>query len=675
MLAMQARQKLAAAQDLHAIESMQALQKLVCTPSREQEVDWHLPVEGDTELHTAIRRGDSDGDDSLHVLLLHGQGAGIEVRNKRGDTPLLLASQTDRSGHYTPTLFSYPLDVNAKNVAGFTALYYAMEKNDDGCMEKLLKNGANPNFVDEGGNTLLHIAAQSDAFYAAGQLARSKRYTLSPNQLNKSGLAPLHIAILKNFKHTACSILWEANANPNTLMAGENPLIFAIRNELIEIIRDLVKKGADASAKDAMGNSALDLALTRRDNISIMGILLDHGEKPDVKDADGNTPLVRAVKDNDAAAVRTLSYHAADPNIPDAHGVMPIFHAVKNNDINLVGALLSHGASLEAKDANGNTPLACALQNDDTDMAFTLICHGANPNIPGADGVMPIFHALRLDDLSSAAHLVENGARLDIRDAEGNTPLHLAVQFANLVSLMIAHEARVDAVNKAGDTPLHCVESMAPITSYLLRLFGADINLKNKEGRTPYEKAEHYCRDVRMLDGRLLDILEPPRPYGLIGWFSGEQPKASHLASAESYGITLANLPGIQLEDTRSFDIVVPGQDSRIERLDDDEQAAAATRVPEESERAQELQPRGSVRTGWQVGTEFVKQAAACFCPRKRAVEQSHDSAQAVSNPRPESALPISANPQGRTAPLLCFDDPDVTQSSTKHRFFVPGQP
>jgi ankyrin repeat protein len=623
-LVMRARQRLAAAQDLHTLENIQTLQRLVCMPSREQETDWQLAVEGDTELHTVIRKKDTD---MLEALLQQSQ-ADINTHNKRGDTPLLLAAQTGMGQYYTHTLLGYPLNVDAKNAAGFTALYYAIKKNDCGCMRLLLKHGADTSFVDEDGNTLLHIVAQSDAFHAAGKLAFYK-CKLNPNQLNRYGLAPLHIAMLKNFKNegTTHSILWDAGAYPDTPMAGESPLIFAIRNELMEVINDLLKKGADANAKDAMGNSALDLALTRRYNTAIMDELLRYGAKPDIKDAEGNTPLARA------------------------------------------------------------------LNNDDIDAASTLIAYGADPNTPGANGIMPIFHALRLKELHCAAKMVEHEANIHVRDAEGNTPLHFAVEFENLVSVLISRGADIGAVNIHGDTPLHCIENMTPISAYVLRLYGADINLKNNDGLTPYEKAVSYCRRVRYLDGRLLRILEPAGSYKLLGWLSGARPKTSSLASAREYGITLADLPGIQAEDTRSVGFVVPGQDSRIECVDDNgEQAAAVAQAPEEPAHTQEPQPRGNLsthilRTGGQIGTKFWKRTVACFCPWTCTATQSLESAPPAASPEPAPVSPVvmtdealapatSAQPQKRADSLLHFDDPSSDNTCTiKQRFLAHSQP
>jgi hypothetical protein len=451
-------------------------------------------------------------------------------------------------------------------------------------MGMLLKHGANPYFADDDGNTLLHVAAQSDAFDCATHLARY----LNPNQRNRYDLVPLHIAILKNFKYTAQSILQLAGTDPNIPMAGESPLIFAIRNELLEVIRDLVGKGADVNAQDAMGNSALHLALTRRDNIPIMYELLKHGANPNAKDANGDTLLVCAIKNKDGDAVRALLQYKADPNIPDANGDTPLVHAIKNKDILAVQALIENGT---------------------------------NPNIPDANGVMPIFLILQqLKDLHCAFCLVDHGANLYVRDAEDNTPLHLAVQFESLVSLLINRGLDVNAVNIHGDAPLHCVESITPRSAYVLRWNGADINLKNKEGLTPYEKAGCYLRRGGSIDGRLSRILEEPT-----------------LASAIDYGITLTGLPG--MDDTRVARFVELGKGSRIERVGGS-------------------QPGDCVH----IGGQLWKQVVAWFCPRARNPEQSDDSVQPASSSGPAVVNPVAMT-AGASAPSIGASPRDSTDA------------
>ena len=652
MLAMQAKKRIAEAQDAHIMGQIQALRAGTCM--HEQNADWHVAVPGDTELHAALRKKDGD---LLQVLLQKSEARDINSCNARGDTPILLVSQMGDYRNALCTLLRYPnCDVNVKNNAGYPALYYAAKMNCSACIKALIKRGAMVKFVDTDGNGLLHIAAEADASFSIEALAA---YGLDPNQLNKKGLSPLHIALLKNHKWSALSILqYYTQVNPNILLAGENPLLFAIRSCSLEVIRSLVAKEADVNAKDAMGNRALDLALTREDSVAIIDQLVKYGVNPDTKDIDGMMPLMYAIKNRDIDMVMSLIGAGANPNLPDANGAMPLMYAVKNRDaemvMSLIGAganpnlpdvkgamplmyavknrdaemvrtLLFHKANPNSKDANGDTPLSYAIKNKDMEIVGTLIESGADPDMPGSDGVLPIFALMQIDNPDYVRSLIKKGANVFVRDAEGNTPLHFAVRFDSLTHLLLERGVHANEVNKKGNTPLHCVKNtMTPISAYLLRCCGADVNIKNKAGFTPYKKALRYCKRRRPLDGRILDILEN---------------KA--LVCARDYGIIVDHFPGM------SNTTVMREHDSRVEQLDDGSDGHVEAAAPA-AQQKEGLLTR-LVCAGWQQSMDTFKHVTHCLCPRAQVTVAQGDSVQpaaglAESVPAEgEAVLPSSA--------------------------------
>ena len=84
--------------------------------------------------------------------------------------------------------------------------------------------------------------------------------------------------------------------------------------------------------------------------------------------------------------------------------------------------------------------------------------------------------------------LIDAGANLEAVDLNGHTPLQFAANFANaeIVSLLLDAGANVNAVSDLGSTALHlaaldCVE--------VLLAAGADINVRDNSGRTPFDNA------------------------------------------------------------------------------------------------------------------------------------------------------------------------------------------
>ena len=153
---------------------------------------------------------------------------------------------------------------------------------------------------------------------------------------------------------------------------------------------------------------------------------------------------------------------------------------------------------INTPDAQGRTPLRQAAFGDDPDMVRALIRSGANPNLADGQGKTPLQHAQSAD---VATALVAGGADLEVRDEKGRTPLHNAVynpmqgahgaQYANrdLTHALLTSGADVNAVDRDGRTPLHLTQD--PTTAGNLMKAGADITIRDSQGRLPTDGALH----------------------------------------------------------------------------------------------------------------------------------------------------------------------------------------
>ncbi len=71
---------------------------------------------------------------------------------------------------------------------------------------------------------------------------------------------------------------------------------------------------------------------------------------------DDTTPMNRAARDNDVAALQSLLASGESPNQCDGFGRPPLHFAAASNAANTVQVLLQAGASITARDSFGNTP-------------------------------------------------------------------------------------------------------------------------------------------------------------------------------------------------------------------------------------------------------------------------------------------------------------------------------
>ena len=112
------------------------------------------PNTGETAIHIVVKRHDMTW---LGFLL--GKGAQPDLKDRAGNTPLLVAAQTG-DAESARTLISYGASVNAINGNGETALILAVHGRDTTMVRVLIANGANPGTRDT-------IAGKSAAEYAA----------------------------------------------------------------------------------------------------------------------------------------------------------------------------------------------------------------------------------------------------------------------------------------------------------------------------------------------------------------------------------------------------------------------------------------------------------------------------------------------------------------------------
>jgi hypothetical protein len=140
-------------------------------------IDTHDSSTGEAALHIVTKDRDLEW---LRFLLA--KGAKPDIRDKNGETPLLIAARLDFD-EGAELLLAYHASVDLGNAAGETPLIRAVQTHDEPLIRILLTMGADPNRPD-------HIAGLSARDYAA----RETRYPGLIKLLESSGVArPKHV--------------------------------------------------------------------------------------------------------------------------------------------------------------------------------------------------------------------------------------------------------------------------------------------------------------------------------------------------------------------------------------------------------------------------------------------------------------------------------------------------
>jgi ankyrin repeat protein len=408
--------------------------------------------DGTTPLHLAVR-----ADDIASVQRLLRSGANPSAANRYGVTPLSLAA-VNGNASMIDALLKAGADPKAVLPGGQTILMTAARTGNAEAVKILLAHGSDPNVRETtNGETALMWAAAEDHAEAAEALiargadinARSNKFDYKTDRFGLEGVltilprgdwTPLMYAARQGAVHSARALADAGAALNLTDPDGTSALVLAIINGHYDTAAVLLEKGADPNVADSTGMAALyatvDMSTLAEvfgrpprkspDNLTALGLmkkLLDRGANPNaqLKAAtlyrahtpgerilgEGCTPLMRAARNGDAAAMRLLLEHGADPSIQQ-----------KNRTTALMLAA-GQGRGL------GTFADEFATEAEMLEAVKVLLERHVDINAANDAGQTALhFAALSMDSVVEL--LVKNGAKLDATDKQGRTPLDMA---------------------------------------------------------------------------------------------------------------------------------------------------------------------------------------------------------------------------------------------------------
>ena len=184
----------------------------------------------------------------VQALLNH--GAKPDIATPNGDTALMWAAQ-EWNTKATKLLLSHGADVNHKNRHGQTALTYALfnvAPEQQETTEILLAAGADVNAPDKQGCTPFLFALLEHGDAVAGMLAHGA----DVNRAISLSATTQRISVDTQTGNSGMTGEHYFSAIP-----GTTPLMFAIQAQNVDLVRNMLAKGADVNARDAKGKTVL----------------------------------------------------------------------------------------------------------------------------------------------------------------------------------------------------------------------------------------------------------------------------------------------------------------------------------------------------------------------------------------------------------------------------------
>lgn len=283
--------------------------------------------------------------------------------------------------------------------------------------------------------------------------------------------------------------LIKAGANVNAQDEnGITALMFACKNNNFDIAKILLGAKADVNIKDHDGYTAFAYAFFQeKRNNDILNTLIKAGADVNVQ-VNGRTPLMIGCSFNDIDMVKTLIAAGADVNSKAIDGATALEFACSFENLEIVNILIAAGADVNLQDELGSTALFSVNKN--IDIVKTLLAAGANVNSKLNDDTTLLMYHCGIGyypNLQLVKTLIDNGAEVNAQDENGRTALMIACEngYKDKVNVLLAAGADVNAKNKDGKTALMfaCEKGNKDIVSTLLAT-GVDIKKKDNGGAT-----------------------------------------------------------------------------------------------------------------------------------------------------------------------------------------------
>lgn len=373
-------------------------------------------------LFTAAKKGDVA---KLKALL--GTGQPVNVRDATGKTPLMRTAERGAI-RAASVLLAAGAEVDAQVSDrdsfrfGCNALFFAAESGSEELVEMLLQAGASTHAKASDGTTPLTFAVEHKSVRMVNALLAAKASLpddiLIPSVWNDSGEISLLLvgaganvdardSLGQPALHRAAETgqaevvraLIRTKAKLNPKANGYTALLAAIHNRHTTCALELIQAGADLKPTDLLKRDALMNAAVSG-QIEVVRALLKAGANPKAKDKSGKTALMLA-NEKEAPDMKMVNLLRGGGSDDAGYNIQEYLRAAMNGDVERVRQFLRAGVDVDVTYQNGAKALISAVKHGQTEVVKLLIESGVNirtKNVANAWG-----SKLRTDALAIAA--------------------------------------------------------------------------------------------------------------------------------------------------------------------------------------------------------------------------------------------------------------------------------
>ncbi|XP_057678815.1 kinase D-interacting substrate of 220 kDa B isoform X2 [Corythoichthys intestinalis] len=267
---------------------------------------------------------------------------------------------------------------------------------------------------------------------------------------------------------------------------GQTPLMLAAEQGSLDIVQELIRRGANVNLDDVDCWSAL-ISAAKEGHVEVVKELLENSAYIEHRDVGGWTALMWASYKGRVEVARVLLEHGANPNTTGQYSVYPIIWASGRGHAEVVKLLLDGGAKVNCSDKYGTTSLIWAARKGHLDCVMHLLENGADVDQDGANSMTALIVAVKGGFTEVVKELLKRNPNVNMTDKDGNTALMIAAKegYTEIVQDLLDAGTYVNIPDRSGDTVLIGAVrgGHVEIVRALLHKY-ADIDIRGQESKT-----------------------------------------------------------------------------------------------------------------------------------------------------------------------------------------------
>lgn len=332
--------------------------------------------------------------------------------------------------------------VNHKRQGNAMSIFPTVLSGDVSMAKLLYKYGAKIDAKTVQGLGLMHLSPSS------GMTKWLLSKNLRTDNLASGNWYPFHYACLNGNLSQAKALHKNRLDIISKTSTGDTPLILATKSQNTDLIKFLLKNGADPLAYNKDGMQAIHFA---HDQYAVKE-LIRYDTNFTVLDASKKNPLDYALEKQSFTSLKYMfSIH---PKLSEFKRQPYLLKSIRMGRMDVAEWMIRNDFDIHATLEDNETPLHEATSADNIKIMQLLLEKKANPNAMSKDKKTPIHY---IKSPEAAQLLLKYGGDLEGITLKGASALHNAAKSGNtkLVKWLLDHNVQTNKIDEQGNIPLY----------------------------------------------------------------------------------------------------------------------------------------------------------------------------------------------------------------------------